>query len=64
MTTPDTPTPVGAEPRASTLRPLARLLLWDYERTSLAYEIALVLVILILLLVPGSFWGDPLWPAR
>jgi len=64
VTTPETPTPVEVESRASTLRPLARFLLWDYERTSLAYEIALVLVILILLLVPGLFWGDPLWPIR
>jgi len=64
VTTRETPAPAPAEPRASTLRPLARLLLWDYDRTSLAYEAALVLVILILLLVPGSFWGDPLWPVR
>jgi len=62
VTTPSTPP--RARPGASTLRPLARFLLWDYPRTSLAYEIALVLAILILLLVPGAFWGDPLWPVR
>jgi len=37
------------------------LLLWDYKRGSLAYDIAFVLVLLVLLLVPGAFWGDPLW---
>ncbi len=58
---PEETTPV--EEPASTLRPLVRFLLWDYDRTSLAYEIALLLVLLILLLVPGAFWGDPLWPS-
>ena len=48
-------------PAASTLRPLVRFLLWDYHRGSPAYEVALILVILILLLVPGGYWGDPLW---
>lgn len=40
---------------------LVRLLLWDYARGSLAYDLAFVAVILLLLLVPGGFWGDPLW---
>ena len=44
------------------LSPLVRLLLWDYDRGSVAYDAAVVVVILILLLVPASFWGDPLWP--
>ena len=39
-----------------------RLLLWDYARGSLAYDVAFALVVLLILLVPGSFWGDPLWP--
>ena len=57
------PKDVSRQPEGtSTLRPLVRFLLWDYERGSLAYEIALLLVLLILLLVPGVFWGDPLWP--
>jgi hypothetical protein len=43
------------------LTPLVRLLLWDYERDSLAYDVAFVLVLLVILLVPGGFWGDPLW---
>jgi hypothetical protein len=43
------------------LSPAVRLLLWDYARGSLAYDIAFVLVVALLLLVPGWFWGDPLW---
>ena len=38
-----------------------RLLLWDYARGSLAYDLAFVAVVLLVLLVPGGFWGDPLW---
>jgi hypothetical protein len=38
-----------------------RLLLWDYARGSLAYDLAFVAVVLLVLLVPGAFWGDPLW---
>lgn len=44
-----------------TLSPLVRFLLWDYERGSLAYDVAFVLVLLVLLAVPGGFWSDPLW---
>ena len=43
------------------LTPLVRLLLWDYERGSLAYDLACAAVLLALLVVPASFWGDPLW---
>jgi hypothetical protein len=39
---------------------LVRQLLWDYGRGSLAYDLAFVVVVLLVLLVPGSFWGDPL----
>jgi len=39
---------------------LVRLLLWDYGRGSLAYDLAFVVVVLLVLLVPGGFWGDPL----
>jgi hypothetical protein len=38
-----------------------RLLLWDHERGSLPYDVAFILVVLLVLLVPGDFWGDPLW---
>jgi hypothetical protein len=41
---------------------LVRVLLWDYARGSLAYELAALVVALLVLLVPGGFWGDPLWP--
>ena len=30
-------------------------------RGSLAYDLAFVVVVLLILLVPGGFWGDPLW---
>jgi hypothetical protein len=45
----------------SKLSPTFRVLLWDFERSSVAYDLALLVVVLVLLLVPGSFWGDPLW---
>ncbi len=38
-----------------------RLLLWDCSRGSLAYDLVLALIALVVLLVPGGFWGDPLW---
>ena len=44
-----------------TLSPGVRLLLWDFARGSLAYDVAFLVVVAIVLLVPGSFWGDPLW---
>ena len=40
---------------------LVRFLLWDYERGSLPYEIAVLLVLLAILVVPGALWGDPLY---
>ena len=42
----------------------ARLLLWDFSRGSLAYDLFLLLVFLILLLVPVAWWHDPMrsWP--
>ncbi len=39
---------------------LVRLLLWDYARGSLAYDLAVLLVVLLVLLAPAGFWGDPL----
>ena len=38
-----------------------RLLLWDYARGSIAYDVAFVVVVLLIFLVPDAFWGDPLW---
>jgi hypothetical protein len=48
-------------PETTKLRPAFRLLLWDYERSSAAYDVALLIVALLVLLVPGGFWGDPLF---
>ena len=43
------------------LGPAFRVLLWDFERSSPAYDLAVLVVVLLLLLVPGGYWGDPLW---
>jgi hypothetical protein len=43
------------------LSPAFRVLLWDFERSTVAYDVAVLIVLLVLLLVPGGFWGDPLW---
>jgi|WetSurSiteA1Bulk_404760.scaffolds.fasta_scaffold210696_2 hypothetical protein len=42
---------------------LARLLLWDYQRGTLPHALMGLLLLLLILLVPGGFWGDPLWVA-
>jgi hypothetical protein len=46
------------------LSPRARLLLWDFSRGSLAYDLLLVVVLALLFLVPVAWWHDPLraWP--
>lgn len=46
------------------LSPRARLLLWDFSRGSLAYDLLLLVVLALLFLVPVSWWHDPLrvWP--
>ena len=38
-----------------------RLLLWDYGRGSLAYDLLCLAAFLLLVLAPPAFWGDPLW---
>jgi hypothetical protein len=40
--------------------PLARLLLWDYDRGSLAYDLLCGLVLLLVVLLPAAWWGDPM----
>ncbi len=42
----------------------ARLLLWDFSRGSLAYDLLLLVVLVLMLLVPISWWHDPMraWP--
>lgn len=42
------------------LAPLSRLLLWDYDRGSVPYDVLCVLMALFLLLVPPEWLGDPL----
>jgi hypothetical protein len=37
-----------------------RLQLWGFERGSLAYDALCLLVLLFLLLVPGSWLADPM----
>jgi hypothetical protein len=41
------------------LSPRARLLLWDYNRGSLPYDLLCVLL-LLLLLIPPALLGDPM----
>jgi hypothetical protein len=46
---------------APKLSPAFRVLLWDFDRASTAYDLALLVILLVVWLVPGGFWGDPLW---
>ena len=41
-----------------------RLLLWDYERGSVAYDVACLVLLLVLFLVPAGWWADPLGRPR
>jgi hypothetical protein len=60
--------PAGAAAAApgsgASLSPSARLLLWDYVRGSLPYDVLCLLLLLLLLLVPPDWWRDPMvsWP--
>ena len=38
----------------------ARLLLWDYTRGSLPYDVLCLLLLLLLLLIPPGVLGDPM----
>lgn len=40
--------------------PVARFLLWDYERGSLAYDLLTLLVFVVLFVVPAALWADPM----
>jgi hypothetical protein len=42
------------------MSPLARFLLWSYERGSLSYGLLWMAVLLFLLLVPRSWVADPM----
>ena len=57
-------TPVEPAPPAATFSPRARVLLWDFERGSLAYDLLCLFLVLLLLLVPAGWWSDPMIPRR
>jgi hypothetical protein len=42
------------------LRGVWRVLLWDFERGGLAYDLLIVLMAAVVFLVPESVWHDPL----
>jgi hypothetical protein len=42
------------------LLPASRLLLWDYGRGSLLYDVLCVLLFLFILFVPPAWLGDPM----
>jgi hypothetical protein len=44
----------------SALGPRARLLLWDYDRGTIAYDLLCLALFAILTLVPAGAWGDPM----
>jgi hypothetical protein len=44
------------------LLPASRLLLWDYGRGSLPYDVLCVLFLLFIFLVPQGWLGDPMVP--
>lgn len=41
-----------------------RLLLWDFERGCVAYDVLCVLILLFILLVPGAWLSDPMLVRR
>jgi hypothetical protein len=43
-----------------TLGARARLLLWDFDRGSLPYDVFCLLLLLLMLLLPASWLGDPM----
>ncbi len=42
------------------LSPRARLALWDYSRGSLPYDLLCVLLLLLMMLIPPGWLGDPM----
>ena len=46
------------------LSPKARLLLWDYARGSLPYDVLCALLILLMMLIPPGWLGDPMVVVR
>jgi hypothetical protein len=45
-----------------TLTGWGKLLLWDFERGSLAYDVVCLLLALFVLLVRSAWLGDPMGP--
>lgn len=41
---------------------MMRLLLWDYERGSLPYDLLCLLIVLFILLAPAAWLSDPMLP--
>ena len=55
---------VGPPAPEANLSLAARVLLWDFDRGSLAYDLLCLFLVLLLLLVPVLWWGDPMVPRR
>lgn len=45
---------------SASLSRAARLLLWDYGRGSLPYDVLCLVLLLLLFLVPPAWLGDPM----
>jgi hypothetical protein len=43
---------------------LARVVLWDYDRGSLAYDVLCLLLLAFVLAVPAAWLADPMAVAR
>jgi hypothetical protein len=56
--------PLGRREAYTARSPAARLLFWDYERGSLAYDLLCLLMLLFVLLAPPGWLGDPMVPRR
>jgi hypothetical protein len=50
----------GRDDDGLTLSGPARILLWDYPRGSLPYDVVVLLLALLFFLVPAGFWRDPM----
>jgi hypothetical protein len=48
----------------SALGARARLLLWDFDRGSLPYDILCLVLLLLALLLPEAWLGDPMMTRR
>ena len=42
------------------LSPRARLLLWDYERGSVPYDLLCLVLFVVVFAVPPAWWADPM----